>query len=213
MAKSPFDLKPLFARNIIRVRSDLLPESFEGSVSECAVARKQMAWCIERIGELSAKAQRLHTSVTTIRKMSEKNSIYLLAAVQEGLVIGVLKVGLKDLYLFDEQSNLSSHRETPAILDFYVHESHQRRGLGKRLFEYMLADQGWSVGKCAVDRPSAMMRTFLAKHYQLVHTVPQANKFVLYKDFFSKESSDAQAERAYAPGLRLKFASQHGWAN
>lgn len=214
MAKPMFDLKSLFERSIIRVRPDLLPEGFKGSVTECAVAKKKMEWCIEQLGEMSAKAQRLHTSVTSIRQMSDKNSIYLLASLQEGLVVGLLKVGRKDLYLFDEQSKLSSHRETPAILDFYVHESHQRRGLGKRLFEYMLADQGWSVGKCAVDRPSAMMRSFLAKHYQLVHTVPQANKFVLYKDFFSKEDDTegnaAYAEEASAHGIRFKFGSKLG---
>lgn len=190
MAKPSFSLKPLFPSSIIRVRTDLLPEGFEGSVEECALARKQMAWCIDRIGELSAKAQSLHTTVTSVGKLNEKNTIYLLASMSEGLVTGVLKVGLKDLYLFDEDSKLSCHKATPSILDFYIHESHQRRGMGKRLFERMLADQGWSVGKCAVDRPSTMMRSFLAKHYGLVQAVPQPNKFVLYKDFFKKDKVD-----------------------
>lgn len=190
MAKPSFSLKPLFPNSIIRVRTDLLPEGFEGSVEECAKARKQMAWCIDKIGELSAKAQSLHTTVTSSGKLSEKNTIYLLASVAEGLVTGVLKVGLKDLYLFDEESKLSCHKSTPSILDFYIHESHQRRGMGKRLFERMLADQQWSVGKCAVDRPSAMMRSFLAKHYGLVQAVPQPNKFVLYTDFFSKDKGN-----------------------
>lgn len=203
MAKSPFDLKPLFARNIIRVRSDLLPEGFEGSVKDRAVAKKQLAWCIERMGKLSAKAQGMHAAATTIQKLNEKDSVYLLAAVEDGLVIGMLKVGFKDLYLFNEQGQISSYRETPAILDFHVHKSHQRCGLGKRLIEYMLADQGWSLGKCAFVSPSAMMRAFLAKHYKLVKPVPQSNKFVLFKDFFRKDDNDAQAERDYALGLRL----------
>lgn len=197
MAKCSFSLNPLFPSSIIRVRLDLLPEGFEGSVEECVMARKKMAWCIDRIGELSAKAQGLHTTVTSVGKLSEKHTVYLLAAVGEGLVTGVLKVGLKDLYLFDEDSKMSCHKSTPSILDFYVHESHQRRGMGKRLFERMLADQKWRVGKCAVDRPSAMMRSFLAKHYGLVQTVPQANKFVLFKDFFRKDKGDIANGNAY----------------
>ncbi len=54
-----------------------------------------------------------------------------------GLVVGILKVGPKHLYIYD--SNGQVHERTPlCVLDFYVHESQQRLGFGKRLFDTML---------------------------------------------------------------------------
>jgi len=54
-----------------------------------------------------------------------------------GSVIGILKVGSKHLYVYD--TNGQVHERTPlCLLDFYVHESKQRLGYGKRLFDTML---------------------------------------------------------------------------
>jgi alpha-tubulin N-acetyltransferase 1 len=54
-----------------------------------------------------------------------------------GSVIGILKVGAKHLYVYDSQGQV--HERTPlCVLDFYVHESKQRLGYGKRLFDTML---------------------------------------------------------------------------
>lgn len=49
----------------------------------------------------------------------------------------MLKTGHKGLYIFDRDGN---HYQCtpPCVLDFYVHESRQRSGLGKQLFENML---------------------------------------------------------------------------
>lgn len=49
----------------------------------------------------------------------------------------MLKTGKKSLYIFDREGE---HYKVspPCILDFYVHESRQRTGLGKQLFEHML---------------------------------------------------------------------------
>lgn len=49
----------------------------------------------------------------------------------------MLKTGKKGLYIFDRDGQ---HYQVspPCILDFYVHESRQRSGLGKQLFEHML---------------------------------------------------------------------------
>ena len=53
------------------------------------------------------------------------------------LVVGMLKVGRKKLFLLDPQQRT---KETAplCVLDFYIHESRQRRGYGRRLFDYML---------------------------------------------------------------------------
>lgn len=49
----------------------------------------------------------------------------------------MLKTGKKGLYIFDR--NGEHHQVSPpCVLDFYIHESRQRTGLGKQLFEHML---------------------------------------------------------------------------
>ncbi len=54
-----------------------------------------------------------------------------------GSVIGFLKVGVKRLYVHDSHGQV--HERTPVcVLDFYVHESKQRSGYGKKLFDVML---------------------------------------------------------------------------
>jgi GNAT superfamily N-acetyltransferase len=55
----------------------------------------------------------------------------------QGIVVGLLKVGRKKLFVFDAAG---AHHEMQAlcVLDFYVHESRQRMGCGKALYEYML---------------------------------------------------------------------------
>jgi len=54
-----------------------------------------------------------------------------------GSVIGLLKVGAKHLYVYDSHGQV--HERTPlCLLDFYVHESKQRSGYGKKLFNAML---------------------------------------------------------------------------
>ena len=53
------------------------------------------------------------------------------------MVLGFIKVGQKKLFLLDHRGN---HNElTPlCVLDFYIHENFQRRGLGLQLFNHML---------------------------------------------------------------------------
>jgi len=53
-------------------------------------------------------------------------------------VVGLLKTGSKNLFLFDE---MGEHYQLQArcILDFYVHESRQRMGLGNILYQHMLS--------------------------------------------------------------------------
>ena len=72
------------------------------------------------------------------------------------------------------------------MLDFYVHESRQRQGVGKRLFEFMLEHQGVRPHRLAYDRPSPKLLGFLGKHYNLKNYTPQANNFVVFKRYFSE---------------------------
>ena len=54
-----------------------------------------------------------------------------------GTVIGILKIGHKKLFVYTNHGNV--HEMEPlCVLDFYVHESRQRMGCGRKLFDYML---------------------------------------------------------------------------
>jgi GNAT superfamily N-acetyltransferase len=55
--------------------------------------------------------------------------------------------------------------EPLCVLDFYVHESMQRAGLGRQLMETMLQDANLPAHACAYDRPSPKLLQFLKKHY------------------------------------------------
>ena len=98
----------------------------------------------------------------------------------------MLKVGKKSLYVFDENGD-TKMVDAPCILDFYIHESRQRAGLGKDLFEAMLQEEHWEPIKLAVDRPSDKLLGFFRKHYGLTKTIPQMNNFVIYEGFFEQD--------------------------
>lgn len=72
------------------------------------------------------------------------------------------------------------------VLDFYVHESMQRGGHGKAIFEKMLQEQHIGPEKLAYDRPSEKLLGFLAKHYGLKKYVPQNNNFVVFDAYWQQ---------------------------
>ncbi|XP_041451529.1 alpha-tubulin N-acetyltransferase 1-like [Drosophila obscura] len=190
MATFKFDIKPLFPEAIIKVSADLLPQDFAGSRVHSADTTCKIAAIVDYMGQQSATAQELVSPVTTAQRLgkSDNQTIYLLGDATDGprgSVLGLLKVGTKDLYLYDETGQPHQVKRAPAILDFYVHESRQRCGLGKRLFEAMLAQEKWSPAKLSVDRPSPKLILFMARHYGLVRTIPQANHFVVYEGYFN----------------------------
>lgn len=52
-------------------------------------------------------------------------------------IVGILKMGWKKLYIYNKAGS-QSEAMVYCLLDFYIHESRQRKGYGKRLFECML---------------------------------------------------------------------------
>ncbi|SPP78449.1 alpha-tubulin N-acetyltransferase 1-like [Drosophila guanche] len=190
MTRFTFDIKPLFPEAIIKVASDMLPQNFSGTRVQCADATLKMTEILDLMGKKSAVAQELVSQVTTAQRLgrSDNQIVYLMADADDGpngSVVGLLKVGTKNLYLYDGTGKAHQVKGAPAILDFYVDEKHQRRGLGKQLFETMLTQEGWSPAKLSIDRPSSKMLLFMARHYGLVRTIPQANHFVLYEGYFN----------------------------
>jgi alpha-tubulin N-acetyltransferase 1 len=76
----------------------------------------------------------------------------------------MLKVGHKSLYVFDTNGE-TQNVMAPCVLDFYVHESRQRAGLGRQMFDYMLEHENIHPNQMAIDRPSEKLLGFLRKHY------------------------------------------------
>lgn len=70
------------------------------------------------------------------------------------------------------------------VLDFYVDEAWQRRGVGLRLFQRLLQDEHATPDRLAYDRPSPKLFAFLRKHAGLSEHFPQPNRFVVFDAYF-----------------------------
>lgn len=97
------------------------------------------------------------------------------------------------------------------VLDFYVHESCQRTGVGKvcrwlpqEIFHRFLAEEKKHPAKLAYDRPSEKLLSFLKKHYGLVKFIPQNNNYVVYNQYFEplKESMQPTVSSTVNTSLR-----------
>ncbi|VDN53267.1 unnamed protein product [Dracunculus medinensis] len=146
---------------------------------------------IDQMGSLSAKAQGLRKSLTTYEKIidsDERQILYILWKKDveysgRNIIIGLLKIGYKNLYLTDEKNQ--TYQTTPlCILDFYIHDSLQRRGYGHTLFDYMLQCEKSSASEVAIDKPSDSLIQFMGKHYDLKDPIWQTINFVVYASFF-----------------------------
>ena len=69
------------------------------------------------------------------------------------------------------------------MLDFYVHETQQRIGIGTILFEYMLQCEQVEPSQLAYDAPSKKLLSFLNKNYGLKKYQHQNCNFVIFHDF------------------------------
>lgn len=148
------------------------------------------------MGAASSKAQRLPQVITSSMKLfNTDNKLYIKA---EGkAAIGILKTGKRNLFIRNDFGTIKEIKPV-CVLDFYVHESMQRGGYGKALFEFMLRAEGLRPEKLAYDRPSEKLISFLAKHYGLKKYVPQNNNFVVFDAYW-----------APAPAVRHDDSQQH----
>jgi len=127
--------------------------------------------------------------------------IYLLADGYHAL--GFLKVGTKRLFVAPPQLNRSSDSRDAlveinptCVLDFYVHESCQRSGCGKRIFDEMVHCEGVHPKDFAYDRPSPKLIGFLRKHFGLCSYVPQNNNYVVFDEFFQSSHQGRKGSRS-----------------
>ena len=138
---------------------------------------------LDRMGQLSAKAQNLQSIITsTSRFFPSSHRLFIKA--DKNKVYGYLKIGPKKLFLRDRLFNYHERR-TLSVLDFYVYDSVQRKGIGRELFDYMLKYEKREPGRLAYDRPTLRLLSFLKKNYGLENYITQNNSFIIFDDFFS----------------------------
>lgn len=89
--------------------------------------------------------------------------------VYRNKALALLKTGDKSLFL---TGACMTNIKPRCVLDFYVHESLQRRGIGSEMFEIMLEKERTKAFKMAYDRPSPKLLAFLKKYYNLSNYSP-----------------------------------------
>ncbi|XP_068455182.1 alpha-tubulin N-acetyltransferase 1 isoform X2 [Clinocottus analis] len=186
----PFDVNQVFSERV-----SILDQTLAAGRNSAATPHLQAhtATVIDELGRASAKAQQLPASITSASKLqSQRHQLYLLKDGESnggrGVVVGFLKVGYKKLFLLDRQG-AHIEAEPLCVLDFYIAENVQRHGYGLELFEFMLQHKHLEPVLMAYDRPSPKFLSFLAKHYCLTPSVPQANNFVVFEGFFLNRSA------------------------
>jgi len=207
-------------RNILGDEITLLDNKLTTYKTSSGDYKRQLCEVIDKAGIASAKAQNLHAAITSAtRLMHSDHHLYIMKEEDTGdpeMVVGLLKMGHKKLFVYDIQGN--QHEMEPlCVLDFYIHESRQRKGLGKKLFEYMLKCEGVRPVHLAIDRPSAKFIGFLHKHYNLKATINQVNNYVIFDGFFRDRPAEAKRGRGnkapvhpYINKGDEKKTSQHG---
>jgi len=186
-----FNINSIFPEEISLVRNDLMPAGYQGEDSH-AVVRNKVGTVLDILGEESARAQGLKNAITSGSRMLnvENQTVYILVDKSgnkgKGSVVALLKVGQKKLFLLDDFGK-PNEMIPNCVLDFYVAESRQRSGCGKRLFEAMLRGEGIDPRLLAIDKPSPKLVLFLRKHYGLVSTIPQVNNYVIFSGFFKDQ--------------------------
>lgn len=140
---------------------------------------------IDILGARSKIAQGINAPLTSVNKLRENKEyrLYLMTRNHRGL--GILKIGTKKLFVTHPRTKTLVEIHPPCVLDFYVSEQVQRRGLGKFLYGAMLGLEGIQrPEKLAIDRPSPKFINFMKRHYNLDRYEPEVNNFVVFHEFF-----------------------------
>ena len=174
--------------------------------------RERLRIVVDNAGRRSAQAQDLGQPITSLVKLVHSDHVLHVCTekvtARKTVVVGIINTGRKKLFIYND-SPVLHEIEPVCILDFYVHESVQRKVYGKKLFEHVLQHEKTRPEKLAYDRPSAKFLAFLGKHYNLSNFVPQRNNFVVFRRYFTTPSAKSgpgrQADRA-----ALRAVSQPG---
>lgn len=133
------------------------------------------------------QSQSLRTPLTSIALITDSDHELILYTTfsnneNEHIPQGLIKYGKKKLYFYNNKGKVSENYSF-CLLDFYVTDEHQRRGIGHILFESLLRYIKLEPCEIAYDRPSPKLLSFLSKHYSLTRPDYQPNKYVIYPGY------------------------------
>ena len=137
---------------------------------------------LDKMGELSSKSQNLLVNITTTNKFFPSDQCLIIKA-DKNKVLGYIKVGPKKLFLRDRICNFHE-RKTLCVLDFYIYDTEQRKGLGKEIFDFMLNYKNIEPWELAYDSPTLRFLAFLKRNYGLENFITQENNFTIFDEFF-----------------------------
>lgn len=150
---------------------------------------KKLCRTIDILGARSQRAQEINVALTSVARLREDPSFRLYLLTKDHRGVGILKMGVKKLFLTHPATRALVEVDPLCVLDFYVDESCQRHGCGKALYVHMLDNEGIHRPETlAIDRPSPKMLGFMKKHYGLAAYRPQVNNFVVFDAFFDRTS-------------------------
>ncbi|KAL4168145.1 hypothetical protein KRP22_011548 [Phytophthora ramorum] len=141
---------------------------------------------VDTLGSKSAIAQALSHEITSAdlfaASAASQQALTLARDDVEG-VVGFLKTGIKHLFYMSPRGEYVEV-DPICVLDFYVDEAWQRRGVGIQLFQHLLQEERVAPAQLAYDRPSPKLFAFLKKHAGLTEYFPQPNRFVVFDAYF-----------------------------
>lgn len=137
-----------------------------------------------------------------MKLFNSDNRVYMRAHGKQ--VVGFIKVGKRNLFIRGDNGGIKEIKPL-CVLDFYVHESMQRGGHGKAIFDKMLEVEGVTPEKLAYDRPSDKLLKFLGKHFGLNRYVPQNNNFVVYDAYWQKDYQAPYSNTSANPSAYDRF--------
>lgn len=141
---------------------------------------------VNELGVRSAAAQGIKHPMTSAAKLAESDHRLFLTVSDDGSqALGFLKVGRKHLFHYTSSGQLLE-LDPLCVLDFYVAEGHQRRGLGLLMLRTMLEHEAVAPPELAWDKPTPSSLGLVAKHFGLRSFVEQPNRFVIFDEFFAR---------------------------
>ncbi|KAG2766923.1 hypothetical protein PC129_g13489 [Phytophthora cactorum] len=152
-------------------------------------SRPGLANAIDTLGKKSAIAQALSHEITSTDLFAsstaaeQQQTLILAVDDDDGAVIGFLKTGIKHLFYLSPRGEYTEI-DPISVLDFYVDDAWQRRGVGLKLFQRLLQEEDVVPAQLAYDRPSPKLFAFLKKHAGLTEYFPQPNHFVVFDAYF-----------------------------
>ncbi|CAD6191276.1 unnamed protein product [Caenorhabditis auriculariae] len=161
---------------------------------------------IDELAKGSAQCMQLRSPLTTCAKLIDSdNTLYLSWKYDqdEGVskLLGFAKVGRKKLFLYDAQMQ-TYEGEILCLLDFYVHFSAQRQGVGKAIIDYMLQNEHAQPYQLALDNPSVTLLGFMSQKFDLKKPVWQNTNFVVFDELFQVYAENGMNAKTPPEGWR-----------